>query len=133
MNLFLEAAKQKLRFTTNRGQVSVEQLFEMPLTAKDGFSLDMTARSINNSIKEAGDESFVSSGKNPATTELTLKLEVVKAVIADREADNAAKIDYKAKQAELAQLEGLLASAEQAELAKLSKTELEARIKALKS
>ena len=37
------------------------------------------------------------------------------------EADNAAKVDYKAKQAELAQL------------AKLSKTELEARIKALKS
>ena len=132
MNLFLISAKKKLRFSTNRGQLTVEQLFDLPLTAKDGFSLDMVARSINQELKAAGDESFVSSGKNPANAELTLKLEVVKAVIADREADNAAKSEAKATQAELAQLEGLLLNAQHAELAKLSKTELEARIKALK-
>ena len=133
MNLFLQAAKQKTRFSTTRGLISVEQLFDLPLTAKDNFSLDNVARGIAQELKAAGDESFVSSGKNPANAELTFKLEVVKAVIADREADNAAKTNARATASEVAQLQGLLATKEQEALANLSADELRARLAKLQS
>ena len=46
MNLFKEALVQKLRFKTIRGNISTEELWDIPLTSKNGFSLNDIAKDI---------------------------------------------------------------------------------------
>ena len=68
----------KLRFETARGQVAVEDLWDMPLTGK--FSLDNLAKSLNRSVKEGGEESFVVK-KSPKDRILDLRFSIVKRII----------------------------------------------------
>ncbi len=76
--LFEKAAKLKLRFTTIRGQITTEDLFDMPLTGE--FSLNSLAQDLNRKVKASAEESFVVK-KNKADVVLELKFEIVKRVI----------------------------------------------------
>jgi hypothetical protein len=88
-NLFEIAARNKFRFVTVRGNVAMEDLFDMPLTSKSGFSLDDVAKNINRQLKTTEEESFVQPATtNMARQELSDKLELVKMVIADKQAAN---------------------------------------------
>src|SRR5688500_16288374 len=86
-DLFITAARSKYRFPSIRGDLAVEQLFDLPLTAKGGFSLDAVARETNKRLKEQTEESFVDTRSNPLKAELSDKLEIAKAVIAIRQAE----------------------------------------------
>ncbi len=90
-NIYKLAAQEGLRFPTPKGACTVEQLFIMPLTSKTGYSLNDTAKTIHGELKGAGEEEFVSTAKaDPHKRVLTLQLEIVKDVIATREAENVA-------------------------------------------
>ena len=67
MNIFERASKQKLRFGTGRGLLSVEEVWELSLTA-----LDALARRVNKELKETDDESFIDA-KTTVNTELNLR------------------------------------------------------------
>lgn len=127
-NLFLQAAKQRLRFPSIKGEMTAEDLFQLPLTSKQGFDLDTIARNVNNELKAAGEESFVETNSNPARTTLALKLELVKFVIAERQAENAAKVGAAARQAEVALLKDILADKQNEALRNLPPEELAKRI-----
>lgn len=82
MNIFEQASKKKLRFVSNRGELTTEQLWDMPLQSKSGFDLDTLAKEVNRGIKASAEESFVTTKASPATTTLELQLEVLKHIIA---------------------------------------------------
>lgn len=139
--LFARATRDKLHFDSARGPLNVEQLWDVPLLpattkAANGtpeFSLDKIAKDINRELKEAGEESFVQTVKNPKRDLLALKLDVVKAIISVLAREAALKRQESDRKRELAALTEALAEKEADERKSLGKDEIKARIAALSS
>lgn len=93
VNIYKFAAQNGLRFPSVKGDLIVEQLFQLPLSSeKTGFDLNSVAKKINASLKLAGEESFVDdSSSNPQRKALEVALDIVKDVIATKKAENEAK------------------------------------------
>lgn len=81
MSIFEQATKQRLRFTTTKGEVSVEDLWAMPLQHPSRFSLDDVAKQINKQLKDSAEESFVSQ-RTSGDKVLSLRMDIVKHIIA---------------------------------------------------
>lgn len=77
--MFAEATRRKLRWSTDVGNMSVEHLWELPLTGKK-VNLDDLAKALNKEIKENAEESFVNK-KSTANKVLELKFNIVKHII----------------------------------------------------
>lgn len=88
-NLFMQATRKAWRFETNKGELSVEQVWQLPLTSRSGCDLDTIARGINTEIKSLGEESFVAIKPNPKLAEFQAKLELIKAIIAVKQEEQA--------------------------------------------
>lgn len=84
MNIFERASIQKIRYESSRGQLMVEQLWDLPLQSKNGFDLDSVAKQVNQSLKSVTEESFVNinTKTNPEKQKFELMLEIVKHIIA---------------------------------------------------
>jgi len=123
-NIFLEAAKRKFRFTSTRGILLTEQLWDLPLTAANGFNLDAVAKAINTQIKALEAESFVENANSKALNQLVDELEVVKAVIADKQAENKAAAERAEKRARRHKLLEALETVEATELAGKTRDQL---------
>lgn len=74
-NLFEKASKMKLRFSTTKGILSTEDLWDLSLE-----SLDKIAKNLYKQIKESEEISFISE-KSSEDTLASIKLEIVKFVI----------------------------------------------------
>ena len=129
------ALEQKWRFPSKRGVLSLEDLFDLPLTKNNGVNLDAVAIEINNQLQEKqGSTSFVqSTTENTAeVNKLETKLEIVKTIIKQRQDE----IEAKTKQAELAskrkQLQALIDQKQSETLASLSLEELQQQLDSLK-
>lgn len=84
MNLFEFAVRNKLRFDSSKGQLTVEQLFDVPLTARGAFSLNAIAQTIDAELNSSGVKNFVQEGTEDRKRKLLeKKLAVVVAVIED--------------------------------------------------
>ncbi len=130
MNLFEQATKDKFRFTTGKGELNVEQLWDLPLTSRrEGeIDLDKIARLVNQALKDATEESFVATVANPTKTILAAKLEVVKHIIAYK-IDAAEKAKKLAEtQAQRSALREVLHRKKGQELDALSIEEIERRL-----
>jgi hypothetical protein len=82
MNIFEQASVMKLRFPSNKGELTVEHLWDLPLESKTGFDLDSIAKSVNSALKSLTEESFVARTTSPAKSKQELMLDIVKHVIA---------------------------------------------------
>jgi hypothetical protein len=81
VNIFEHAARVKPRFTTPKGLLMVEDLWDLPLTDAMGrANLDDMARSLHRQLKDTAEESFVVQA-SPHDAELQLKFDLVKRVI----------------------------------------------------
>lgn len=85
-DLFERVTKNAIRFPTNKGAVTVEDLWTMPLLAISGFDLDTVAKTVNAAIRNSEEDSFVTT--SPANTTDRLRLDVIKHIIAVKQADN---------------------------------------------
>jgi hypothetical protein len=85
VNLFLLASRKKFRFSSERGELTVEQLWDIPLTSRSGFSVNNIAIEVNRELKSLEEESFVETSKNPRRDTLRAMLELLKTVIAVRQ------------------------------------------------
>ena len=83
--LFIKAAKEKYRFETPRGFLTVEDLYDCPPIGR-GVSLDDIAKSVNRQLKETNEESFVVTASKENSI-LENKLEIVKYIIAEKKAE----------------------------------------------
>lgn len=130
-NIFEYATRSKLRFTTARGELSTEQLWDAPLRSADGFNLNEIAKVASKAFKSATEESFVETTKTAAHVRLETALEVVKSIIEVKLAEeNAAKKRAENKK-EKEQLLEILAEKQAGKLSALSESELKKRIAAL--
>lgn len=107
--MFEKAVRLKLRFGSSQGGLTVEDLWDLPLTSTGNrASLNNVAQGISRSLKQASEEDFVSPVKK--TDEIfQLQLDIVKHVIAVRQAENAVAreaVDRREKKARLLELIG---------------------------
>ena len=97
-NIFELASREKLRFNTGRLQVTVEQLWELPLTGAN--SLDTLAVELDAAIRNTAPRSFVTNSATAADKTLQLQFDIVKHVIDVRVAERKAKAEKAEKAAE---------------------------------
>jgi hypothetical protein len=130
-NMFEYATRNKIRFASTRGELSTEQLWDVPLRSKDGFDLDAVAKTANKTLKGLTEESFVSTERTPAIDRAELALEIVKHVIGVRLAEEAAAKRRAENRVERERLLAILAEKQAGKLSELSEKELQKRINAL--
>lgn len=131
MDIFKNAAINKYRYPSSKGNLTTEDLFDLPLTSEKNASLDSVARELNKQIKEFGEESFVNA-PSPALNITKNKLEVVKLVIAFRQEMNEAAATRMANNTRRAMLTQALHTAEAAKLSAMSPEEIRAELDKLK-
>jgi hypothetical protein len=131
MNIFEQATRRAIRFESAKGDLSVEQLWDLPLQSRNQFDLDTVAKTVNRQLNAVTEESFVSVRENPAKETLSLKLEIVKHIISVKlqEAEEARNRATKASEKE--KLLRLLDEKQNEALRALTPEEIQERLKAL--
>jgi hypothetical protein len=125
--LFLEASRNKLRFVTLKGQLTTEDLWDLPLN-----NLDTIAKGLRKQLNESAEESFIKA-KSASNKEFETKLNIVRFVIDTIQIENEKKkIKIKTTE-ELNTLQSLLLDKRKEELKSLSSVELEALIESKRS
>jgi len=124
-DVFMNATRKKYRFSTAKGNLTTEQLWDLPLE-----SLDEIWQKINATIEDASRTSLLSVRSNK-NVELTEKAEVVKAIVEYKLA--AAEKADRARQtkAEKERILNIIAAKQEQELASMSIDELKKRLEAL--
>jgi Rps23 Pro-64 3,4-dihydroxylase Tpa1-like proline 4-hydroxylase len=117
--MFERAAKRKLRFMSNKGGLSVEDLYDLSLT-----SLDTLAKGVNRQLKAEAEESFIEK-KSVTSSDLELQLEILKHVIADKMAVAEASKKRAETIAKKAQIEDILLRKKSQELEGMSVEDLQ--------
>ena len=130
MEMFEQALRNKFRFSTVKGEVSTEDLWDMPLTSRNNFDLDTVAISLAKQVAETSEMSFVKT-TTTASKLLKDKLEVVKYVITTKMAEAESKESAKVKETEREFLKSVLQEKKVDAVKGLSVEELEARLASL--
>jgi hypothetical protein len=130
-NVFEFATRNKLRFTSVRGVLTVEQLWEVPLRSNDLFNLDTIAKTANKALKEVSEESFVEANQTPELERWTATMEVIKHVIAVKLEEEEANRRRAQNKLDREKLLRILAEKQEGRLSELSEKELQKRIAAL--
>ena len=126
MDIFESAVKQKLRFASTQGMLSVEDLYDLPLTTKKATaSLNDIAIRVHHSLKDEEEISFVADSVTQDTT-MQLRFEIVKHIIADKKAENAARLVQITKIAKRKEIMNLIGAKKSEEMAGKSLEELTA-------
>lgn len=129
-NLFEQATRNKLRFESTKGPLSVEQVWDAPLTSRNGFSLDDIAKQAKRELDALSEESFVEQ-VSPLKSVAVLKLEVVKHIISVKLSEKEAA-SKRAERAELRQqLTQALAEKQSDAIKNMSTEEIQKRLKEL--
>lgn len=134
MDIFERAARSKLRFDSIRGQLTTEDLWDLPLTASSRATrdvkvdLDTIARSISATLRSIGQDSFVEMKPDPRKPTLELQLDILKHIIASKVSDAQAAETRAAKAEQRRILTEALAEKESEEVGKMSKEEILAKL-----
>ena len=129
MNMFERAARCGLRFNSSKGEITTEDLFDLPLEATGNrLSLDQVAREVYKELKSYDEVSFVQTKPEPRRVSLELQMEIVKHVTESKKADLAA-VETRAKKAELRrQLTEALAAKQGEELKGLTVEQIQTKL-----
>lgn len=76
--MFAKAIKEKVRFESPRGNISTEDLWDLPLV-----ELDRMYRALNKQVKETQEGSLLDTASRGITT-LELKVEIIRYVVTAR-------------------------------------------------
>jgi hypothetical protein len=121
--IYKKASKQRLRVSTEKGPLSVEQLWDLPIV-----SLDKLAVSLEESYKKSGKKSFLEI-ESKKDKELKLKFEIVLDILQTKveNADKASKANQ--TRSENNKLNEIIQRKKDVALESLTIEELEKRIK----
>ncbi len=129
--MFEQAVRLKLRFDTARGFLSVEDLWDLPLTHHQRTdTLNDIAKALNRELKESADEDFVNPTAKP-NDRLKLAFDIVKHIIDVRLAENDAIRLTAERKEKKARLLELIARKQDDDLASKSIEELTAMVESL--
>lgn len=132
-DLFQKASRLKLRFDSPRGFLSVEDLWDLPLTSKNASAnvpnLDDVAKSLDRELRATAEEkSFVEPTVTGRNVELQLGFDLVKHVIDVRVAERNAAADSAKKRETKQKLLSLIAEKQDEALRGKSLEDLEALV-----
>lgn len=132
MNMFEQATRLKLRFAVGtRVNLTVENLWDLPLTNVKGEDLDHIAIELQEKLSTNEKSFVVQQSKNKETQLNQLKFDIVKYIIDVRlEEQKVANFERQRAQ-EIATLKELQKQAKIRDLQNLSSEEIEERIKSL--
>lgn len=129
--MFEQAIRQKLRFTTSQGQLTVEDLWDLPLTSTTNkANLDAIAVGLYAELNSNRNISFVNNGSTGDQT-LQLKFDIVKHIIDVRKAENASAVEARARKDQKQRLLELIDRKENESLAGKSIDELRKMVEGL--
>jgi hypothetical protein len=120
--MYKKALRTKLRFSTTKGKLTTEDLFDLSLT-----DLNNLAIALDKKLSETPRKSFISDIA-PDTQEDELRFNIVKDIITLKLVERNAAQNAKAKAAEKAQLLEILHRKQNEALESLSVAEIEAKI-----
>lgn len=120
--MYKKALRTKLRFSTTKGKLTTEDLFDLSLT-----DLNNLAITLDKKLSEIPRKSFISDIA-PDTQEDELRFNIVKDIITLKLVERNAAQNAKAKAAEKAQLLEILHRKQNEALESLSVAEIEAKI-----
>lgn len=123
METFEKAVRSKLRFESTKGQMSVEDLWDLSLT-----SLDAMAVATNRKLKDAEETVSFITNTPRKNSELELKMEILKRVIEVKVAEQEASKTKAQRSQELELLKNLRADKKMEALKNLSEADIEKRI-----
>ncbi len=127
-NIFEYASRNKLRFVSTRGELTTEQLWDVPLRSKDDFNLNAVAKVANEAVKAANEENFIEVARTAAHTNAEIVLGVVKCVIEAKLADETAAKARAGNRLKKERLLAVLAEKQDGKLSELSERELKKQI-----
>ena len=130
-NIFEYATRNKLRFSSSKGELTVEQLWDVPLRSRDEFNLNSIAKTIHRWFKDISEENFVETKKTAEHKRLETALEVIKYVIEVKISEEKEAATRAEKKKEKEKLLAILAEKQDGKLSALSEKELQERIAAL--
>jgi hypothetical protein len=123
--MFEKASRMKLRFNTQRGVLSVEDLWDLPL-----IQLDNIAIALNKKLQESKTESFIKT-RTKDITELELKFNIAKHIIDVKLQEQEDRLLESEKKAKRQKILDLMAKKQDAELEGKSLEELAKELEAL--
>lgn len=123
--MFEKASRIKLRYSTNRGVLSVKDLWDLSLE-----QLDLIAINLSKRLKESQTESFIKT-RTKDTTELELKFNIVKHIIDVKLQEQEERTVAAEKKAKRQKILDLMAKKQDAELESKSYEELAKELEAL--
>jgi hypothetical protein len=127
-NIFEYATRNKLRFISSRGELTTEQLWDVPLRSSDGFNLNAVAKAANDAVKLTNEENFVEATRTVAHSRIETGLDVVKHVIGVKLADEAAVKKRTENKIKREKLLTVLAEKQDGKLSEMSERELKKQI-----
>jgi len=132
-DIFEKASRAKLRFTSPQGPLSVEDLWDLPLTSDkpNRANLDDIAIALHRELEAKPKVSFVHASANQENSLTQMSFDIVKRVIEVRMAENAAAATARENKAKKQQLLGLISQKENEALGSKSLDELRAMAESL--
>lgn len=125
MNIWLEAVRQKLRFSYS-GIISVEDLFDLKLS-----NLDSIYQQLNKKLQDISGKSLLDNGNKDEIEILQLKIDIVKSIFDIKQKEAKALEQKIANLQEKQKIMRIINEKEDAELADLSIDELKDKLKDL--
>lgn len=132
-DLFLTASRKQFRYRSEKGELTTEQLWDLPLTSRTQFDLNHIAMAVNHELKSIAEESFVSVSSDPRRGELETKLEIVKLIIATKQAEKQKATDAAAQAALKTKIQDAIESKQDQALVSSSLEDLQAQLAALET
>lgn len=122
--MFELAVRSKMRFPY-KGQISVEDLWDLDVNALDGVF-----KTLNGKVKVSQEESLLQT-RSKESEELMLQIEIVKHIVSVKLAEAEARKNAEANRAKRQQILGILADKQESDLKNKTPEELQAMLAAL--
>ena len=130
--MFEKASRLRLRFMSPKGMLSVEDLWDLPLTSTTGkANLDDIARTLDSALKSNNNVSFVVTNSNNENAVVKLQFDIVLHIISTKIAENEAALKAKGNREKKQQLLEILERKQNAQVEAMSADEIRKMIEAL--
>ena len=123
--MFEQASRMKLRYSTNYGIITCEELWDIPL-----FDLDQIAQVLRDEVAASGKESFIDEDSGP-TQELALRFKIVKHVIKVKLVERDSNNKERERAQERQKLMELIVIKDDEKLSSMSREDLMDKLKSL--
>ena len=133
MNIFEYAARTKMRFQTSAGNITVEDLWDLPLTSKTKVNLNSIGLAIRSNLKDQTEESLVSPVDSKVTKDLQARFDIIMHIINAKQEEAAARRQEAANASKIRVLEQAIAYKKEEDIKSKSIEELTKELETLKS